>query len=221
MNFPDILIDKTMRESFPALRLGYAGCRVLVKPADAALTQHLRDQLEVIQEGRSLEEIHAMPALSATRSAYKILGKDPSRYRPSAEALLRRVIQGKGLYEVNNVVDCLNLVSVQTGFSIGGYDAEKINGPIQLGRGEAGEPYAAIGRGALNIEGLPVLRDEQGAFGSPTSDSQRTMVTPQTKWFLAVFFDFEKSEMLADALSAFESLLESHAGGKEFKKHYG
>jgi DNA/RNA-binding domain of Phe-tRNA-synthetase-like protein len=101
--------------------------------------------------------------------------------------LLRRVFKGKGLYQVNNVVDLLNLTSVKSGFSIGGYDVGKIEGEIQLSIGKAGEPYKAIGRGELNIEFLPTFRDQKGPFGSPTSDSVRTMITPKTEQFLMRF----------------------------------
>lgn len=221
MNFPTITISKAIQDSCPDIRLGCMLCRVNVEHTDPSLRDFIQNQLEVIQRNQTLEDIHSLPPLLDTRIAYKALGKDPSRYRPSAEALLRRVVQGKGLYEVNNVVDCLNLISVQTGFSIGGYDAEKINGAIELGRGEEEEPYAAIGRGTLNIAGLPVLRDKNGAFGSPTSDSQRTMVTPDTAWFLAIIFDFGNPGLLEKAMLALEELLTSHADGKDFKKVYG
>ena len=213
MKFPLISIESVVQEACPDIRLGCLMSQVKVQPAGPKLQHFIQKELEQISAKLALENIHDLPSLHATRTAYKALGKDPSRYRPSAEALLRRVVQGKGLYEVSNVVDALNLISVKTGFSIGGYDAEKINGEIRLGRGAEDEPYEAIGRGTLNIHGLPVLRDGAGAFGSPTSDSLRTMVTPETQWFLAVFFDFEKSEMLQAVLEEFGCLLAEFAGG--------
>ncbi len=167
MKFPLIFIEKIIRETCPDIRLGCLLGRVKIQPAGPQLQHFIQKKLEEINAALALEIIHDLPPLHATRAAYRALGKDPSRYRPSAEALLRRVVQGKGLYEVNNVVDALNLISVESGFSIGGYDVEKIDGEIRLGRGGEGEPYEAIGRGALNIEGLPVLRDGSGAFGSP------------------------------------------------------
>jgi DNA/RNA-binding domain of Phe-tRNA-synthetase-like protein len=137
-----------------------------------------------------VEDISSLPAIRASRNAYKATGKDPARYRLSAEALLRRVVKGEELYRISNVVDLLNLVSITTGFSIGGYDASKIDGEMQFGIGEAEEPYSGIGRGTLNIEGLPVFRDQSGAFGSPTSDSERTCVDNGTKRFLMVIIAF-------------------------------
>lgn len=202
------------------IRLGCLLMHVQVSTDDdPALVQERNRRLQAIQLRLELDAIHNLPAVVATRTAYKALGKDPSRYRPSAEALLRRLLQGKGLYQVNNVVDALNLVSVTSGFSIGGYDYDKISGPIALGRGRADEPYEAIGRGTLNIEGLPVLRDELGAFGSPTSDSVRTSVQTETRRFLAVFFDFTDGKILLDqAMNDLEDLLLRHAAAQSIDR---
>ncbi len=213
MGIPLISFDENLRQNCPAARLGCALVEVKVAPSSVELLHFIQKELEQVQEKLALDEIHSLTPLLAAREAYKALGKDPSRYRPSAEALLRRVVQGKGLYQVSNAVDCLNLVSVQTGYSIGGYDFDKISGNIRFGRGEAGEPYEAIGRGILNIDGLPILRDEAGAFGSPTSDSHRTMVTPETKQFLVVFFDLGGNEGLEKAMAVLENLLVKFAKG--------
>ena len=105
-------------------------------------------------------------------------GKDPSRYRPSAEALIRRVLQGKPLYQKNTFVDLINLASIAYGYSIGGFDADKFVGDtLTLGVGKAGEPYEGIGRCVLNIEGLPVYRDELGgvAFWSMAMTATKPM----------------------------------------------
>ncbi|HLN74175.1 MAG TPA: phenylalanine--tRNA ligase beta subunit-related protein, partial [Prolixibacteraceae bacterium] len=126
---------------------------------------------------------------------------------------------GKGLYRISNVVDQLNLVSVMSGFSIGGYDAEKIAGDICFGIGKSGEPYTGIGRGELNIENLPVFRDELGAFGTPTSDSQRTEVTPDTRKFLMVLIDFESSSELEKAKQQAIHLLKEHCGAEDVKDY--
>lgn len=192
--------------------LGVSLFKVNVSASSEAEIADIGRRIGAIQNRLRLDQITELPAVAATRRAYKMLGKDPSRYRPSAEALLRRVVQGKGLYWVNNVVDALNLVSATSGFSIGGYDAACINGPVTMDIGRRGEPYRAIGRGVLNVEGLPVLRDDTSAFGSPTSDSQRTMVSAQTEYFLAVFFDFVGLlPPLQAAMDDLQSLLETHA----------
>jgi DNA/RNA-binding domain of Phe-tRNA-synthetase-like protein len=134
----------------------------------------------------------------------------------SAEALLRRVIYRNEIYQINNVVDLLNLVSISTGFSIGGYDAGKIVGDIIYGIGEPNEPYTGIGRGELNIEGMPVFRDSVGAFGTPTSDSERTSVTSETKRFLMIIIDYAASAQLAEATALARELLVKYARATNF-----
>ncbi len=128
------------------------------------------------------ESLKNNSAISATRRVYRLCGKDPSRYRPSSEALARRAIQGKNLYSVNTLVDLTNLVSMQSGYSIGAFDRDKIVGDtLTLGIGTKDEPYEGIGRGPINIEGLPVYRDEVGGIGTPTTDHERTKTSVQTK----------------------------------------
>src|SRR6202163_3381454 len=130
------------------------------------------------------------PQISATRTAYKALGKDPARYRGSAEALLRRVIAGKSLPQINAVVDIINLVSVESRLPIGLYDLAHVSGGIVFRAGRAGETYKGIGKNDLNLEGLPIFCDALGPHGSPTSDSERTMVTSETKQVLAIIISF-------------------------------
>ena len=218
MQLPTITFDKLFTDHCPSTRLGILLMNIRIAPSSEGLLNEVKKELEDKAANLARENIAAIPPLHDTRQTYKALGKDPSRYRPSAEALLRRAVSGKGLYQVNNVVDVLNLVSIRSGFSIGGYDFEKINGAIQLGKGAEHEPYQAIGRGTLNIEGLPILRDATGAFGSPTSDSTRTMVTDETTTFLAVVFDFGKNEKLESALAELEQLLIKFAEGEPIEK---
>lgn len=128
------------------------------------------------------ESLKTNSAISATRRVYRKCGKDPSRYRPSAEALVRRAIQGKSLYSVNTLVDLTNLVSMESGYSIGAFDRDMIVGDtLTLGIGTKDEPYEGIGRGPINIEGLPVYRDAVGGIGTPTTDHERTKTCVQTK----------------------------------------
>jgi DNA/RNA-binding domain of Phe-tRNA-synthetase-like protein len=108
----------------------------------------------------------------------------------------------------------LNLVSISTGFSIGGYDASQIQGDITFGIGRPDEPYHGIGRGELNIEGLPVFRDQIGAFGTPTSDSQRTEVTAKTNQFLMILIDFGNDPNLEKAIQMAVDLLEKYCRAK-------
>lgn len=211
----EIIFNK-LKSFCPNLALGCLSCKVVVEEDRPLLRKEIEETCAFVQTNYDPESIRTNPAIKASRNAYKTLGKDPSRYRLSAEALMRRAVQGKGLYQINNVVDTLNLISLKTGFSIGGYDASKIEGVIDLGVGASEEPYEAIGRGTLNIENLPVLRDEQGAFGTPTSDSVRTMVTSTTNEFLMIFYDFE-DQGLSTVLEETKSCLEIHADATEVK----
>jgi len=212
-----ISISSEVKSKCPQLQLGCIQCKLIVTNEYPTLLELIQKELTVLKNQLSIEDISKIPTIQSSRIGYKSLGKDPARYRLSAEALLRRVVKGKGLYQVNNVVDLLNLTSVKSGFSIGGYDAEKIEGEIQLSIGKANEPYEAIGRGELNIEFLPIFRDQKGPFGSPTSDSIRTMVTPKTQQFLMPIFNFGGHENLEEVMRDAIYLLEKYAAGSSFE----
>jgi DNA/RNA-binding domain of Phe-tRNA-synthetase-like protein len=212
-----ISISNELKERCPKLRLGCVEADVNVREISNELLIEMNDQIQQISQSISIESISKIPTIAASRKAYKACGKDPARYRLSAEALLRRVVSGKGLYHINNVVDQLNLVSITTGFSIGGYDASQIAGDIVFGIGHPSEPYSGIGRGELNIENLPVFRDDRGAFGTPTSDSSRTEVNDQTRRFLMILIDFEGDHLLEDALQMAERLLKRYCVAKEIE----
>lgn len=132
-------------------------------------------------ETLTTESVKTLPGIAATRRVYKACGKDPSRYRPASEALIRRLLQGKSLYQIDTLVDLINLASIAYGYSIGGFDADRFDGDtLTLGVGRDGEPYEGIGRGMINIAGLPVYRDRTGGVGTPTSDNERTKMTLDT-----------------------------------------
>lgn len=207
-------IEPELRNLLPHLILGGMVTEVVVGQASAGLAGAMGAEVERLAAALNPEIIRELPAVKANREAYRILGKDPARYRPAAEALLRRVASGKGLYAVNNVVDVLNIVSVQTGFSICGYDFDRIEGPITLGVAVEGEPYEGIGRGELNIACLPVFRDARGAFGTPTSDSVRTSVTHSTRRFLMVVIGWNRPGEVVAALQKAKQLLALHAEGQ-------
>ena len=209
-------ISKELREKVSGLKLSCIECDVYVMETNDLLWDEMRGKAKELSTGLKTEQISKIPAIAASRKAYKACGKDPARYRLSAEALLRRVVNQKGLYQVNNVVDVLNLVSISTGFSIGGYDSDKINGKVSFGIGTAADPYEGIGRGRLNIEFLPTFRDTRGAFGTPTSDSERTAVTSDTKRFLMVIVDFGEGDLDSATKLAVE-LLERFGFAKKFE----
>jgi len=207
----EIAISPEFRSKWPSIVLGCIECNVVVQTQNETLWKTIDETCLDIESSLKVEEICEIPSISSTRKAYRALGKDPARYRPSAEALMRRIVKGYGLYRVNNVVDIVNLVSLETGFSIGGYDLTKIQSPINLSIGTEHDVYEGIGRGVLNIEGLPVLRDQLGAFGSPTSDSIRTSVGNDTLQFLMVIFGFGDHTSMPATMQFAEKILIEHA----------
>lgn len=154
------------------------------------LWQEIDSFIDDYRNRYTIDSIKQMPSIEATRTAYRRCGKDPSRYRPSGEALVRRTLQGKELYRVNTLVDLINLASIAYGYSIGGFDADKIvpdsHLSLTLGIGREGEPYEGIGRGPFNIAGLPVYRDALGGIGTPTSDHERTKLSLDTTHLLTI-----------------------------------
>lgn len=206
-----ISISETIKRRIPEVVLGCIKCNVKISEIDPELWDEIDNTCKLIQQTKDFTEISNHPAIKASRLAYKLCGKDPARYRLSSEALMRRIVKSYNLYLINNVVDLLNLVSLKTGMSIGGYDAEKIEGDIILDLGLKNELYEGIGRGELNIECLPVFRDRVSAFGSPTSDSVRTSVTNQTKRYLMIIFGFSGIESTKEATDLSVNLLKKHA----------
>lgn len=151
-------------------------------PTPETLWSEIETAMQALQRSFDSTTIKQRSGIAATRTAYKLCGKDPSRYRPACEQLARRVLQGKGLYSIDTLVDAGNLVSLASGYTVAVLDADRIAGnTLTLGIGRAEEPYEAIGRGPLNIEGMPVYRDAEGGVATPTSDHVRTQVSAATR----------------------------------------
>jgi DNA/RNA-binding domain of Phe-tRNA-synthetase-like protein len=157
-------------------------------------------------------ELAAMPHIGEARAAYKAFGLDPGRHRISSEALYRRIRQGKALYQINPLVDVNNIVSLETGFSLGSYDTSRIGPDIVFRLGQDGESYPGIGKASVPLRNMPLLSDGGGPFGSPTSDSTRGMTTPDTKEGLTVIYSFSGGEALASALEQAERQFIAFAG---------
>lgn len=130
----------------------------------------------------------AMEQLNITRALYRKIGLDPTKIRPSSEALLRRVLKGQSLYQINSIVDTCNLCSLSLLLSLGLYDVDKINGSVQLRIGKEGEGYEGIRKEFVHVSGRLTLVDEIGPFGNPSADSERTMITLETTKVLFVIF---------------------------------
>ena len=175
-------IDKRILDACGQLQLGLIEAEVRNSDTPDSLWAEIQQEAERIKSTYQLLEINQRPAVAATRKLYKALGKDPGRYRVASEALCRRIIKGLGLYRLTTLIDVVNLVSIRSGYPISGLDFDKIEGDtLYLGVGEANEPYCGIGRGALNIENMPVYRDAIGGIATPTSDEERTKFVLETK----------------------------------------
>ncbi|RGY99996.1 hypothetical protein DXA15_06780 [Parabacteroides sp. AM58-2XD] len=202
-----VSISEEIAKACPDLHVAVVECDVVNTVSDEQLWKEITEVETHIRTTCKLEDINKFPPIQATRQAYKRLGKDPNRYRPSAEALRRRILRELPLYKIDTLVDIINLLSIQSGYSIGGFDAGKIDGNLVLGVGREGEIYHGIGRGELNIAGLPVYRDNQGGVGTPTSDEERTKIDMNTGKLLMIINGYSGKEGLQEALTYGVSLL--------------
>src|SRR5712664_3536150 len=211
-----LTIDAALKAKCPKTTLGWVSAQVNAPASPRALITELDNCQQTILRLPEPRAVLEAPQILATRAAYKVLGKDPARYRGSAEALLRRVIAGKGLPRIDAVVDIINLVSVESRLPIGLYDLTHVQGDIVFRTGRAEETYKGIGKYDLNLEGLPVFCDAIGPHGSPTSDSERTMVTSETRNVLAVIISFG-NEVLDRWTQRMSQLFALYASGRQGK----
>ena len=212
-----VSINSDLKQIVPELALGCVQAQVKVEQHSEPLWREIDVNLVQLAASHKSGEIGSIPQIAAMRSAYKVLGKDPSRYRGSAEALLRRVLSGKGLYRVNNVVDINNLISLKSLFPAGSYDLGNVTPPIELRIGAAGESYKGIGKDEINIENLPVFADVNGTFGSPTSDSERAMIRLESSNVLMVIFSFSGPRDLERWTIAASELLQRYADAQQIE----
>ena len=175
----EIIVGKEIENVCP----NFVGACVEAKVKNSNFSQELWKDIDTLGEEfrnkLTVDTLKEISGIAATRHIYRICGKDPSRYRPASEALIRRILQGKALYQINTLVDLINLASMKYGYSIGGFDADKI-----------------IGRGTINIQGLPVYRDDFGGVGTPTSDNERTKITINTTHLLVLINGYDGNEEL-------------------------
>ena len=208
----NLVIDSRMKELWPAVRVGCLQYQVQVEKKNPELWAYLKKEIYKKAKDAIFDYgVNEIPNIKESRAAYKAFGKDPSRYRVSSEALIRRIGQGKGLYEVNTVVDVNNLISIESGFSVGSYDTARMGEDLVFRIGEAGETYKGIGKEEIKIDALPVLADEQGAIGSSTSDSERAMISEDAQEVLTLIYSFSDNQDLEKALESGKRYLEQYA----------
>ena len=210
-----VSISQELNTANPGMALGVMECRVQNTAFSDDLWREIAALTAEIRNTLTFDSIKEQPQIAATRRMYTVCGKDPSRYRPSAEALMRRIVKGNDLYQINTMVDLVNLVSMRYGYSIGGFDADKVEGDVVAGIGREDEPYNGIGRGPLNIAGLPVLRDAVSGFGTPTSDEERTAMSLETSHFLMVVNAYDGPALLPELFDYTRQLLEKYAAATD------
>lgn len=146
----------------------------------------------------ALTEVVKIPKIKVSRDGYKKLGKDPSHTRLACEALLRRVVKGDELYRLGDIIDLGNILSIKTMRSVCVVDADKIVGDVTIRIGTKDDEYYGINRGQINVDKIPLYTDDLGPFGNPTSDTDRTKVTGNTKNILIMIICFNQDDMEED-----------------------
>jgi DNA/RNA-binding domain of Phe-tRNA-synthetase-like protein len=211
----DIRISEEIKTLCPGAELGVLLYSARVAASSPELLARFDSDTSELGSRYALDAIAKMPHIASTREAYRALGKSPHEYRNAAEAMLRRLVKGSGLYRINNVVDVNNLVSVSSGYSIGSYDISELHGPVTLRRAPEDTHYAGIGKDSVNIGFLPVLYDDEGPFGNPTSDSRRAMIREGSRGIMSVVYSFDGADGLNEWLPKFRELLEIFCGASE------
>ena len=213
---PKIIIDERIKKACPDMRVGMIRAKVTNCETSPELWAEIERESEAVIGKYELLEINKRPAVAQTRTLYRALGKDPNRYRVASEALCRRVIRGLGLYRIDTLVDLINLVSMKSGYPISGLDADKLVGDtLTMGVGEEGEEYNGIGRGLLNISGMPVYRDSLGGVATPTSDEERTKITLETRTLQMNINGFGEEMPMEETVAWSVELLHKYAGATE------
>lgn len=207
-----VQIDPRILKVCPQCRIGLIRATVINEPTCDELWAEIEVAAQEIRQQYELLEINQRPAIASTRHLYRSLGKDPSRYRVASEALCRRLIRGLGIYRLTTLIDVVNLVSIKSGYAISGLDADRIVGDtLTMSVGTHDDVYNGIGRGLLNIEGMPVYRDAAGPIATPTSDEERTKFTEQTVTAQININAFAPEMPLEQAVEWMASLLKKYA----------
>ena len=210
-----IVIDAELLKICPNIQLGCIFYTATVEKGSKELWSEIDKTTKEIEENMTFEDISNEKNIKDSREMYKKIGKDPHRYRISSEALIRRISQGEGLYKINNVVDANNLISINSKYSVGSYDIDNLGKNLVFRIGKKGESYKGIGKDIINIENLPVFADELGAYGSPTSDSEKAMITNKSKNIMTVLISFSNDDNLAKHVDEAVKVLKKYAGAKD------
>lgn len=185
----NIQISDSIKETIQSMQFGLIEASdVAVQPSGADFDSELKKLQDELKNKFADRAPSDDNVVSAVRRMYRQVGWEPTKYRPSSEALIRRLLKGNDLYRINNLVDYGNLVSARYHIPMGLYDTGKIAGQPMMDVGQEGESYQGISKPQIRATGKIILRDDQGVFGNPTADSARTCVQESTQNVLAVFF---------------------------------
>ena len=198
-----VKIEKEILDKLPSFNIIAYKMDIDILSSDI-IEEEIKKYESMIKEEYSLEEVLNIPLIKEARDSYKILGKDPSRYRLAVESLYRRLVKGYGLYRINNVVDAGNILSIEVARSTAILDYEKIVGDVTIRLGKETDEYYGIGRGLINVSNIPVYVDSISPFGSTTSDTERTMITNSTKTILVFVICFSDKEIKEDKLKTLD-----------------
>jgi len=211
-----IQISNQIKEITPNFNLGVFIAEVNVKE-DKRIDEIISNLEEEINSEIDIKDVVNLPIIKDGRDAYKKYGKDPSRYRLATESLYRRLSKGNKLYRINNLVDLGNVLSIKTRKSIAVLDYDKIQGDVLIRLGKSTDDYYGIGRGKINIENIPLYADDLGPFGSGTSDTERTMITPRTKKILLFIVSFSGKDNLYNELEYTKELYNTYANASKME----
>jgi len=192
ISFADIITEK-----ISGLQLGILEIHNFQVSKHSESVQHAYHNLFSFIENKYAEAPPSSDQIvSSVRRMYRRIGWEPTRYRPSSEAMIRRILKRKGLYNINNAVDLGNVASTWFHLPMGLYDMNKIDGKIEIDIGKANETYNGLSVNLIHAEGKLILRDNLGIFGNPTADSERTCIDSQTKNVIAMFFTPPEVEII-------------------------
>jgi DNA/RNA-binding domain of Phe-tRNA-synthetase-like protein len=209
-------LDESLKSRIAGITFGVATIdRVSVRERDEHLWQHIQALAQRQARAFELEGLSEYEQIAAVRGLQKALGFDPTRYRPSSEALLRRVLKGQGLPQINTAVDVNNLCSLEFLLPMCIYDLRHVRGQVRVRIGRPAESYRGIGRQVFQAEHKVVFADDDGIMGSSVSDSERTKVTTTTTDILLAIYapaNLDQRTVQAFAALAGERMVEFNGG---------
>ncbi len=187
MNSAPTTVEKTVHLELP-VRAGILQVNEVTISTDPSAYQALQECARKYQRKYADSKISVIPGVQQGRQLFRMMGIEPTKHRPSSEAMLRRALRDKPIYPVNNLVDVSNWCALDFLLPNGIYDLRKIRGDIRLCQGQPGDQYIGVNRREVHLENRYALRDDAGPFGSPMTDSQRTMIDEDTRQAIAIVY---------------------------------